>query len=100
MDFDFSDRLNPGEGRSYDLTSDEDVSLWNVTADVYSYPTRTLLNSAAVTAIDANTWRVHVTDSMTTGRGATRVVLRVIAQDPVNLNEPEVLEALLTIVPG
>jgi len=97
--FDFSDRLHPGEGRAFDLTSDVDVSTYTITAELFRGSDMTLITNPVVTAVDPFTRRVHVTDSMTQGQAGKRLVLKVSISDPAALNEPEIVEALLTIAP-
>ena len=95
--FDFSDRLHPGEGRAWDLTSDVDISTFTVTAALFRGSDMALISNPSVTVEDPYTRRVHVTDSMTQNEAGKKLVLKVSISDPAALNEPEIVEALITV---
>ena len=95
--FDFNDRLHPGEGRAFDLVSDVDISTFTVTAELLRRSDRSLITRPVVDSVDPYTRRIHITDGMTTGEAGRRLVLKVTSSDPSALNEPEIVEALLTV---
>ena len=99
--FDFNDQLHPGEGGSYDIVSDSDVSGYNVTATLQDRSSGNVVSSnMQVTGpIDAYTWRVHLPNSFTTSAAGTQLVLKVYLTDPSTPTEPEIVEALLTVLP-
>lgn len=97
--FDFSDRIHPGEGRSWDLTSDVDISTFTITAALYRGSDMSLISNPTVTTEDAYTRRIHVTDSMTEDEAGSKLILKLSISDPAALNEPEIVEALLTVLP-
>lgn len=97
MGFEFAETLHAGEGRAYDVTSDDPVAGLVISAAMHDYATGDLIASLNVTDVDPYSRRVHVTDSLTATLAGSRAILRVIVADPAAPGEPDVMTAILTI---
>jgi hypothetical protein len=95
-----------------DIVYDQDVSAFTVSAEILPLPGTVSLPTIPpvppsetpdpfptpeAEALGADTWRVHITSTMTTLLAGRKVILKVTAQDPDNLEEPDVEEAYILV---